>query len=143
MKKIFMALVIMFLGLSAFASERVQVTLSRIYDGDTIEVINEQNVKENIRLIRIDCFETKEIHRAYTQAYKNKMSIEEVTAKGAQQKKALVKLFETNNKKHLYLLRQGKDSYGRTLGIIYLGRLNINQYMLNSGNAMEYVYIKQ
>lgn len=93
-----MALVIMVLSLSAFASERVQVTLSRIYDGDTIEVINEQNVKENIRLIGIDCFETKEIHRAYTQAYKNKMSIEEVTAKGVQQKKALVKLFETNNK---------------------------------------------
>ena len=75
MKKFIMALVIMVLSLSAFASERVQVTLSRIYDGDTIEVINEQNLKENIRLIGIDCFETKEIHRAYTQAYKNKMSI--------------------------------------------------------------------
>ncbi len=143
MKKFLIIVLTIFLSLSAFASERVQVTLSRIYDGDTIEIINENNQKENIRLIGIDCFETKEIHRAYTQAYKNKMSIEEVTSKGVQQKKALVKLFETNNKKHLYLLRQGKDSYGRTLGIIYLGRLNINQYMLKSGNAMEYVYIKQ
>lgn len=141
MKKIILLLV-MVLGLTVYAAERVQVTLSRVYDGDTIEVINEKNEKENIRLIGIDCFETKEIHRAYTQAYKNKMTIEEVTAKGIQQKKALIKLFETNNKKHLYLLRQGKDAYGRTLGTIYLGKLNINKYMLESGNALEYIYIK-
>ena len=132
----------MVLGLAVYAAERVQVTLSRVYDGDTIEVINEIGAKENIRLIGIDCFETKEIHRAYTQAYKNKMTIEEVTAKGIQQKKVLIKLFETNNKKHLYLLRQGKDAYGRTLGTIYLGNLNINKYMLESGNALEYIYIK-
>ncbi len=141
MKKIIL-LLFMVLGLAVFAAERVQVRLSRVYDGDTIEVINEKNEKENIRLIGIDCFETKEIHRAYTQAYKNKMTIEEVTAKGIQQKKVLIKLFETNNKKHLYLLRQGKDAYGRTLGTVYLGNLNINKYMLESGNALEYIYIK-
>lgn len=41
---------VMVLGLSAFASEKVQVTLSRVYDGDTVEIINEKNEKENICL---------------------------------------------------------------------------------------------
>lgn len=143
MKKILMLVLVMVLGLSAFASDRVQVTLSRIYDGDTIEVINENNQKENIRLIGIDCYETKPINRAYKQAYENKITVEEVVAKGIQQKNALVKLFEDNNKKHLYIVRQGKDVYNRTLGVIYLGNINVNQYMLKSGNAMKYVYIKQ
>lgn len=141
MKKIILLLVIV-LGLAVYAEERVQVTLSRIYDGDTIEVINENNQKENIRLKGIDCFETSAINRAYKQAYLNKMTIEEVVAKGVQQKNALIQLFEDNNKKHLYLVRKGKDTYGRTLGVIYLGNLNINKYMLESGNTLEYIYIK-
>lgn len=138
-----MLLLVMVFGLSAFASDRVQVTLSRVYDGDTIEVINENNQKENIRLKGIDCFETSEINRAYKQAYQNKITIEEVTTKGIQQKKALIQLFEDNSNKHLYLVRYEKDAYGRTVGIIYLGNINVNKYMLNSGNAMKYIYIKK
>lgn len=143
MKKVLMLLLVMVFGLAVYAAEKVQVTLSRVNDGDTIEVINENNQKEKIRLKGIDCFETSEINRAYKQAYQNKMTIEEVIAKGVQQKNALIKLFEDNSKKHLYLVRCGKDVYKRTLGIIYLGNLNINQYMLKSGNAMEYIYIRK
>lgn len=143
MKKIILLLSVVFLGLSAFASDKIPVTLSRVYDGDTIEVINENNQKENIRLLGIDCYETSTNNRAYKQAYENKLPIEQVVAKGAKAKLALIELFKTNSKKQLYLERQGKDCYNRTLGVLYLGKININKYMLQSGNALEYKYIRQ
>ena len=143
MKKILMLLLVMVLGLSAFASEKVQVTLSRVYDGDTIEIINEKNQKENIRLIGIDCYETSTNNRAYKQAYENKISIEQVVAEGTKAKLALIEFFKTNSTKQLYLERHGKDCYNRTLGTIYLGKINVNNYMLKSGNALEYKYIRQ
>lgn len=142
MKKIILLLVIV-LGLAVYAEERVQVTLFRVYDGDTIEVINENNQKENIRLIGIDCYETSTNNRAYKQAYENKLSIEQVVAGGTKAKLALIELFKTNKSKKLYLERHGKDHYNRTLGIIYLGKININKYMLESGNALEYKYVRQ
>lgn len=143
MKKILMLLLVMVLGLSVFASEKLQVTLSRVYDGDTVEIINEKNEKENIRLIGIDCYETSANNRAYKQAYENKISIEQVVAGGTKAKLALIELFKTNTSKKLYLERHGKDHYNRTLGIIYLGKKNINKYMLESGNALEYKYVRQ
>ncbi len=142
MKKIILLLV-MVLGLAVFAAERVQVTLSRVYDGDTIEVVNETGTKENIRLIGIDCYETSANNRAYKQAYENKLLIEQVIAEGTKAKRALIELFKMNASKKLYLERHGKDHYNRTLGIIYLGKININKYMLESGNALEYRYIRQ
>lgn len=142
MKKIIL-LSLVFLGLSAFASDKIPVTLSRVYDGDTIEVINENNQKENIRLVGIDCYETSTNNRAYKQAYQNKITIEQVVAKGTKEKLALVEVFKKNPNKQLYVERQGKDSYNRTLGIIYLGKINVNKYMLKTGNALEYKYIRQ
>ena len=76
-------------------------------------------------------------------SYAHKMTIEEVTAKGIQQKQALIRLLEDNKDKQLYLERHGKDIYKRTLGVIYLDDLNVNKYMLESGNAMEYIYKKK
>lgn len=142
MKKIIILLLIVFFGLSVSASEKVEVKLSRIYDGDTVEVLNEKKEKENIRLIGIDCYETSTNNRAYKQAYENDIRIEEVITRGTKSKLALVELFKTNSKKQLYLERYGKDHYNRTLGIIYLGKINVNKYMLKSGNAMEYNYIR-
>lgn len=142
MKKIVLLLSVMLLGLSAFASDKVPVKLSRVYDGDTIEILNESNQKENIRLLGIDCYETSANNRAYKQAYENKKSIEEVIAEGTKAKLALIQLFKDNSKKQLYLERHNKDCYNRTLGVLYLGKLNINKYMLQSGNALEYKYIR-
>lgn len=70
------------------------------------------------------------------------MDIEDVVAKGIKQKQALKKLFEENKDKQLYLERHGIDRYNRTLGVIYLDKLNVNNYMLKSGNAMKYIYKK-
>lgn len=80
--------------------------------------------------------------RAYKQAYDTKQKIEKIIALGIKEKIALIKLFEDNDNKQLYLERHGKDRYNRTLGIIYLDDVNINDYMLKSGNAMKYVYIR-
>lgn len=142
MKKIFVLLLFLFVGLSVVASDKVPVKLFCVYDGDTIEVINENNQKEKVRLIGIDCYETSTNNRAYKQAYENKMSIEQVVAEGVKAKLALVELFK-HSKKQLYLERFNKDMYNRTLGVLYLGKTNINRYMLKSGNALEYKYIGQ
>lgn len=143
MKNFLLLVLVMLIGSSVFASDKVPVTLSRVYDGDTIEIINENNQKENIRLLGIDCYETSTNNRAYKQAYENKIPIEQVVAQGIKAKLALIELFKTNPNKQLYIERQGKDCYNRTLGILYLAKININKYLLKSGNAMEYVYIKQ
>lgn len=143
MKKILVLVLVMLIALSVFASDKIPVTLSRVYDGDTIEIVNENNQKENIRLLGIDCYETSTNNRAYKQAYENKISIEQVVVQGTKAKLALIEIFKTNSNKQLYLERQGKDSFNRTLGILYIGKTNINKYMLQSGNALEYKYIRQ
>lgn len=142
MKKILISLAVILLGTTAFALEKERVTLSFVQDGDTIQVINVNNQKESIRLIGIDSFETSKINRAYKQAYLNKMDIEDVVVKGIKQKQALKKLFEENKDKQLYFERHGIDRYNRILGVIYLDKLNVNNYMLKSGNALKYIYKK-
>ncbi|MCM1265638.1 MAG: thermonuclease family protein [Candidatus Gastranaerophilales bacterium] len=121
--------------MQVYAAERVAVKLSRVFDGDTIEVTNEKSEKEIIRFLGIDTYETSPSNRAYRQAYENNLKIEQVVAEGVKSKLILVKLFKDNSTKQLYLERHGKDKYGRTLGVMYLGKINIEKYMLENGNA--------
>ncbi|DAA97377.1 TPA: hypothetical protein CPT80_01905 [Candidatus Gastranaerophilales bacterium HUM_9] len=142
MKKFLIIFLLTFVGVCSFANERVKVSLARVYDGDTIEILNENNQKEIIRFLGIDCYESKPNQRSYRQAYENNIEISEVVAEGTKSTLALVKLFKDNPTKNLYLVRYGKDNYNRTLGILFLGKMNINNYMLKSGNALKYTHIK-
>jgi len=143
-KKIFIFIFLM-LNLTIFCSavEKEPVKLLRVFDGDTIEVINEQDERLVIRLIGIDCFETTNNKRAYKQAYENKISLEEVVSRGMRAKLFLIKLFKENTDKKLYIEQFGIDKYKRILAIVYVGSININDYMLKNNMAMKYNYFME
>ncbi len=112
------------------------IKLIRVIDGDTIEVQLRQT-KAKVRLAGVDCFETSKIHRAYKQAYLNKMTIDEVIFKGYQAKGHLNNMLHGNKNIKIKIL--GIDKYGRLLGIVYNGEnRNINQVLINHGICPEY-----
>ena len=126
-----------------YAQEIIPATLTRVFDGDTIEVITKQNERLIIRLVGIDCYETNNNKRAYKQAYENNISIEEVVSRGMNSKLFLIKTFKEHHDKQLYIKIKGKDDYQRILGEVFLGNININEYMLKNRKAMKYNYFKE
>ncbi len=56
--------------------------MKKIYDGDIIQAKVNNGNKFSIQLTGIDCYETSKIHRAYKQAYVDKLTINEVIKKG-------------------------------------------------------------
>ena len=118
---------------------RQKVELVRVIDGDTVIVSNFLHQKLHIRLLGIDCMETSAIHRAYKQAYENKLSIDEVIIRGQESTNILNNFFE-QNKEPLILEAQGLDKYNRILGTIYAGKININEYMVQNGRCAAFIY---
>lgn len=119
------------------------VTISKVCDGDTIDVVRSNGKIARVRLVGIDCYETSPYDRAYRQAYENNITIEEVLVNGFKAKKELVKLFQTHYQKTIYLEEKGIDKYNRILGVIYIDKINVNEYMIKQGCALRYIYIKQ
>ena len=126
---------------SVFAHEFV-ATITKIQDGDTLSaIVNNEDTK--IRLLDVDCFETKNNARAKFQQKYYGLSYDEVLEKGKQSRKILKKLL----KDHRYIrVEWGKrDSFGRILGKVYLddiksaGVIDVNQYMLKTGGCNKYL----
>lgn len=126
---------------SVFAHEFV-ATIIKINDGDTLSAfVNNENTK--IRLLDVDCYETKKNARAKFQQKYYGLSVDEVLEKGKQSRKTFKKLL----KDHRYIRVEWKkrDSFGRILGKVYLddikssGVIDVNQYMLKTGGCNKYV----
>ncbi len=105
------------------------------HDGDTIDVQLDlmyvsRPVIMTVRLIGYDCAEIipKGPTRTKTDKLKEKIL-------GTLGKYALLKKIEGAN---LTIHLQGKDKYGRVLGILYSNGANINNYMLESNFAYSY-----
>jgi endonuclease YncB( thermonuclease family) len=104
--------------------------VTKVIDGDTIWVLC-GTVKEKVRLTIIDSFEKSKNNRAFKQAYQQKLPIEEVVRRG--------KLASTYTTKELlnkdvvvkFNDKSSKDQYGRTLGEIYIGSVDINIKLLS------------
>ena len=119
--------------------------VSHVVDGDTIDIINENGVKERIRLIGIDAFETRENDRLKKQMKEYGLTKTEVVNKGNEAKKYLEGKFSKSNNRYknnnntycVYIVREGKDKYGRTLAEVYYEfnkeENNIQQDLLNQG----------
>lgn len=122
-----------------FASDLVKIDIIKVTDGDTVKAIF-MGEKISIRLSDIDCFETSNNKRAYWQAEYYKKSLGEVIKQGKQSKEILSKLLN-QNKSNIYIQKDGKDKYKRTLGTLYIGKRskNINDYMLKSGKCEKYI----
>ena len=136
-KLLFVFMILIVCTGTVLAESKIPIEIVKITDGDTIQAKLEKN-KFAIRLIGVDCYETSKIHRAYTQAYINHLSVEEVVNRGNRSKLYLEKLYREN--KNFFLDFKGVDKYGRVLGIIYFDKLNINEELLKNGGCMIYNY---
>ena len=138
MNKLFLtSVIIFFCCMPVFSENRIPIEITKIYDGDTIEAKIDNN-KFKIRLIGIDCYETCKIHRAYKQAYENNLSVEDVIKQGKVSTFYLKNLYEKNKNAPITFVFKGIDKYGRVLGILYIGALNVNDELLKNGGCMLY-----
>ena len=117
----------------------IPITITKIYDGDTVQAEVEGEVFL-VRLKGVDCYETMRISRAYRQAYEEKITIEEVVKRGERSKEYLSGLFNKVGKDRIYFQFQGVDRYSRALGVLYFGRVNVNEEMINKGGCLVYEY---
>jgi len=109
--------------------ERAKVR--HVVDGDSINIYTGDNITR-VRLYGIDCMETSNIHRAYRQAYENKITIEDVIAQGNFATKKLDEIIK-KNQNWVYFRTMGIDHYGRLLAVLYDKDFNIiNDMMLES-----------
>ncbi len=90
-----------------------QVKVIKVYDGDTITIINENNEKEKIRLYGISA---RELNQEYGQEAKNYLQ-------------------NLILNKNIDVFVHYKDEYERTVAEIYLDKININQEMVKQGQA--------
>ena len=107
-----------------------KATLERIIDGDTIDVDIDMglhiHVKERIRLYGINTPETR-------------TKDEEEKKKGLAAKQRLQELLEMANEEG-FILRTVMDKagkYGRILGTIIIGGMNVNKTLVQEGFAIE------
>ena len=126
----------------AIPTNSTPITITKIYDGDTVQAEVEGEVFL-VRLKGVDCYETMRINRAYRQAYEENITIEEVVKRGERSKEYLSGLFNQVGKDRIYFQFQGVDRYSRALGVLYFGRVNVNEEMINKGGCLVYEYKQQ
>ena len=117
-------------------------TITNIQDGDTLSaLVHDENTK--IRLLDVDCYETKKNARAKFQQKYYGLSYDEVLKKGKQSRKILKKLLKDH--RYIRVEWEKRDSFGRILGKVYLddiksaGIIDVNHYMLKTGGCNKYV----
>lgn len=103
---------------SAPARFDIEGRVVRVADGDTVSVLDERNRQHKVRLFGIDTPERDQPH-------------------GSASRRALAKLVDN---RRVGVVTVETDSYGRTVGLIYLDGININLSMVRSGDAWWYRY---
>lgn len=121
-KKLFVAMIfifiLIFLENFVAVSKNFEAKVTRVIDGDTIEVLSKNNQRDRIRLYGIDAPESK-------QAY------------GQKSRKFLSSIIAGKNVKIIY---KDKDQYGRILAIVEFQGRDINKIMVQQGFAWAYSY---
>ena len=107
-----------------------------VIDGDTIKIMYHCH-EEFVRMIDIDCFESKENKRAQWQAKYYHLSLDEVVQKGVHATDILKNILPPSSVVNIDW--KSRDRYGRILGTVYSNGVNINRYMLLSGGCVPYV----
>lgn len=87
-----------------------------ISDGDTITLLTDQKQRIKVRLSEIDAPEKNQ-------------------AWGQNAKRVLSNLIYSRS---IVVQSAGEDRYGRVLGTVYIGEVNINKEMVETGNAWAY-----
>ncbi len=97
-------------------ADQITGKVVNVFDGDTLVVLTREQTSLKVRLAEIDAPEK-------SQPWGNKS------------KQALSALVSAE---WVLVNSSGKDNYGRTLGTVFLGEVNINKRMVESGNAWAY-----
>ena len=137
MKKLLLSITLLLFSIS-FANERIPITITKITDGDTVGVKMDNGNKFALRLAGIDCYETYLSHRAKSQAYDEKLNVNEIIKKGLVAKKYLSEL--KNNANDVAFEFRGIDKYSRVLGVLYFDDININQKLVDEKYCKVYEY---
>ena len=111
MKLLTLLLLIILSASDSFTGKVVKIT-----DGDTIVVLTSDNKQVKIRLEGIDCPESN-------QDFGNKA------------KQAVSDLCFG---REVIIVKSGEDRYGRTLGYVFVGDVNVNKELLRQGLAWHY-----
>ena len=137
MKKLLLSITLLLFS-TTFANNKIPITITKIIDGDTVNVQMQSGNKFTMRLIGLDCFEAYENHRTLLQANENNLTIKEVLNKGKESKKYLAKL--KNSATTTSFEFRGLDKYSRVLGILYFDNTNINQKLIDEKYCKVYEY---
>lgn len=105
-----------FLLLLSPGDEKIVGKIIGVTDGDTVVILTPEKTQIKVRLDAIDCPES---HQAFGQRAK------QFTSDFCFGKEAV-------------LISHGKDRYGRTLGLIIIGKDTLNYELLNAGYAWHY-----
>ena len=141
-KTVFYLVLFTILLVQSVSAHEFVATIIKINDGDTLTaLVNNENTK--IRLLDVDCYETRKNSNTKFQQKYYGLSVDKVLEKGKQSRKILKKLL----KDHRYIRVEWdkRDSFGRILGKVYLddiksvGVIDVNQYMLKTGGCNKYV----
>jgi endonuclease YncB( thermonuclease family) len=117
--------------------------ITRVIDGDTVvcDCVFRKQVK--VRLNTLDSFESKKFRRAYKQAKKYGITIDEVVERG-QQAKEITKELILNKQVALVFHERKYGMYGRLLADIYFVKdgnwTNLNDYLLAEHSDIFFLY---
>ncbi len=117
MNAIRITLILLLSCLSPFVySNQIIGKVVGVSDGDTITLLTDQKQRIKVRLSEIDAPEKNQ-------------------AWGQNAKRVLSNLIYSRS---IVVQSAGEDRYGRVLGTIYIGEVNINKEMVETGNAWAY-----
>ena len=105
---------------STISGKKISGKITKVSDGDTVILTDNNGKKRRIRLNGIDCPEIGQEYGAEARKYVEKIALGKYTS---------VEIV-------------GKDQYKRILGILYVDGINVNEALLKDGLAWVYKYNK-
>ena len=131
-------IIFMFCAFPVFAHQAI-VPLVKVQDGDTFTVLLHEE-KTKVRLVGIDCYETKRNKRADFQEKHYQKPLDEIIRQGKESKQNLKELLTKT--KEIRIEWEKRDGFGRILGNVYADNILVNTYMLEQGGCEEYIPLK-
>ena len=135
-KTVFYAILLASLLIKSVTAHEAVVAVISVQDGDTFSaMVHEEDTK--IRLLDVDCYETKKNARAKFKHGYYSLPLDEIFQRGKTSKQKLKELI--GKSKELRIIWDRRDGFGRILGKVYLDDLDVNQYMIETGGCNKYV----
>jgi micrococcal nuclease len=129
--------IVLFLLLTfSLSAKMYPAKVTRVIDGDTLEVITSGNTKK-VRLIGVDTPESAYNNRTTIQAKEANKSQKEIVALGKAAKRYVQRLVPVGTVIQMEYGTQGNDKYGRLLCYVYLpnGKM-LNEEIIKNGYAV-------